>query len=113
MDKLKNKTFLVTGATGYLGSSISEEISKHGGNLILVSRNLKKLKLLKKNLEINFDNFIEIFECNLLNLNKVKKLVKTINSKKKSLNGIINCAYSGKTGSIKSISSNDFLMQLI
>ena len=108
MDKLKNKTFLVTGATGYLGSSISEEISKHGGNLILVSRNLKKLKLLKKNLEINFDNFIEIFECNLLNLNKVKKLVKTINSKKKSLNGIINCAYSGKTGSIKSISSNDF-----
>ena len=90
-----------------IGSSISEEISKHGGNLILVSRNLKKLKLLKKNLEINFDNFIEIFECNLLNLNKVKKLVKQL-IQKKILNGIINCAYSGKTGSIKSISSNDF-----
>ena len=54
MDKLKNKTFLVTGATGYLGSSISEEISKHGGNLILVSRNLKKLKLLKKKLRNKF-----------------------------------------------------------
>ena len=51
MEKLKNKRFLVTGATGYLGKVVSEEIVKEGGDVILLSHNFNRLKLVKKNLE--------------------------------------------------------------
>ena len=48
MEKLKNKRFLVTGATGYLGKVVSEEIVKEGGDVILLSHNFNRLNLLKK-----------------------------------------------------------------
>ena len=51
MEKLKNKKFLITGATGYLGKVVSEEIVNEGGNVILLSNNFNKLKLVKKSLE--------------------------------------------------------------
>lgn len=108
MEKLINKNYLITGASGYLGSSISEEIAKQGGNLILVSQNKKKLFNLKNKLKSSFGVSIICLSCNLLEINKVKKLVKKIKLTQKYLNGIVNCAYKGKTGQIKNIDEKDF-----
>ena len=52
MEKLKNKKFLITGATGYLGRVV-EQIVNEGGDVILLSHNFKRLKLVKKSLEKN------------------------------------------------------------
>ena len=60
MEKLKNKKFLITGATGYLGRVISEQIVNEGANVILLSNNFKKLKLVKKSLEKKYDSHIDI-----------------------------------------------------
>ena len=53
MEKIKKQKFLITGATGYLGRVISEQIVNEGANVILLSNNFKKLKLVKKSLEKN------------------------------------------------------------
>ena len=107
MEKLKNKRFLVTGATGYLGKVVSEEIVKEGGDVILLSHNFNRLKLVKKNLEKNYDRNIKIIKCNLFDFKNIKKITKQL-SKEKYINGLVNCAYSGITGDLKNISEEDF-----
>jgi FlaA1/EpsC-like NDP-sugar epimerase len=44
----KNKTYLVTGATGTIGKHLCSKILSLGGNVIALSRNRKKLNSLKK-----------------------------------------------------------------
>ena len=53
MEKLKNKKFLITGATGYLGRVISEQIVNEGADVILLSNNFKRLRLLNNLLKKN------------------------------------------------------------
>ncbi len=107
MEKLKNKRFLVTGATGYLGKVVSEEIVKEGGDVILLSHNFNRLKLVKKNLEKNYDRNIKIIKCNLFDFKNIKEITKQL-SKEQYINGLVNCAYSGITGDLKNISEEDF-----
>ena len=74
MEKLKNKKFLITGATGYFGRVISEEIVNEGADVILLSNNFKRLKLVKKSLEKKYDSHIDIIKCNLFDLKSIKKI---------------------------------------
>ncbi len=71
---LKNKTCLVLGASGHLGSSLSKELEKRGANLILhYNSNPHKIEIFKNQIHLKcdftkqseVDNFIE----NLQNLN--------------------------------------------
>jgi len=43
---LKNKTVVLTGATGGIGAAIAQQLAQQGAQLILVSRNQKKLEVL-------------------------------------------------------------------
>ena len=45
-----NKTILVTGATSGIGKSTAIKLSNLGANLILIGRNLDKLKILENEL---------------------------------------------------------------
>ena len=47
---LKNKTILITGATGGIGRSISFLFAQNNAELVLLGRNHKKLKALKSNI---------------------------------------------------------------
>ena len=59
---MKNKTALITGATSGIGEATAYEFAKHGINLVLCGRRLKRLNTIKKALErltnvyiLNFD----------------------------------------------------------
>ena len=45
---LKNKTALITGASGAIGSSIAKKLSSLGANLVITGTNKKKIDDLKK-----------------------------------------------------------------
>ena len=56
--KLKNKTALVTGASGAIGGSIAKKLSSLGANVIITGTNKKKINDLKKKLGPNCLSFI-------------------------------------------------------
>ena len=49
--RLDNKTIVITGASGYIGSSISSSLSMLGADLILVDINKEKLSQLSNNIK--------------------------------------------------------------
>ena len=49
--RFSNKTVMIIGATGGIGSITAKRISEEGGNLILVARDLSKLELLQSKLK--------------------------------------------------------------
>ena len=108
MEKLDNKFFIITGATGYIGSSVVEEICKMNGNSILLAKNLSKLNILKNKLSKKYKTKVKIFQCDLLNSKSVNSSIKKINKNYDYINGLVNCAYRGKTGGINLISEKDF-----
>jgi short-subunit dehydrogenase len=80
INKSNIKTCLITGATGGVGQSIVELLRKKY-SLIIVSKDLKKLKLLKNKLEDNTKK-IECISCDFAKINEVYSLIKKIKKKK-------------------------------
>ena len=54
MFDLKNKTILVAGGAGYLGSQLCESILLHNGNICIADINLEKTNFLKDSLTQKF-----------------------------------------------------------
>ena len=71
---IKNKTVLITGASQGIGQNIAELFSKNKTKCILVSRNIKKLKILKKKFDKNVKGN-EVFECDLTNDKSLTKFL--------------------------------------
>lgn len=76
---LSNQTIILNGATGGIGSSISEFLSYLHNDLVLLVRNLKEGDKLKKRLEEKYHNKIEIVYFDYLDKNS---LIESFNSLK-------------------------------
>ena len=63
--RLDNKTIVVTGASGFLGASISSSLAMLGCDLILVDINNNALKLLKDKILKNNPCNIKILKADL------------------------------------------------
>ena len=51
MSSLKDKNFIVTGASGGIGNSIAEKLHEQGANILATGTRIEKLEELKKNFE--------------------------------------------------------------
>lgn len=49
--RLQNKSIVITGASVGLGEQIAYNCAKNGANLVLLARNIEKLKVMKRNIE--------------------------------------------------------------
>ena len=74
--KLNNQTILLTGGTGYIGTEIANEILKAGAELILISRNLKNLKIYKNKLPSLYQKKCFIAHCDLTKEQDIEKTTK-------------------------------------
>ena len=84
----KNKTVLITGATGGLGLSIAEEFYEKKYNLILTGTNDIKLK----SLESKFTNNTKVIKCNLAEQEDILKMFDIIPSEFDGVDILINNA---------------------
>ena len=85
------KTFLITGASGGIGSSIAKTLAKKGNKLILVyNTNKKAIEQLEKNLSTKCEVFIH--KCDLTNELEIKSMVQNIIKSHKKIDCLINCA---------------------
>ena len=66
---------LIIGASSGLGREIAYEFARNSKNLILISRNLKDLEILKSDLEIKFKIEVNVFQLDFSDLNEVSKFI--------------------------------------
>lgn len=84
---LKNKTAIVTGGTGWLGSSISAVLSELGANVFVVSRGNSKNYISNA---INLNNYLNF---DLSKINDIEELVKTVISITGKIDILVNNSY--------------------
>jgi len=74
MFKLHNKTALITGSTGGIGSAIAKTLYKQGAKIIISGTKLEKLQELAKEIAKEDAHKISCIPCNLADLNEVENL---------------------------------------
>lgn len=90
---LDGKVAIVTGAYGYLGSSISKALADYGANVILVGRNEQKLKdFIDKNQQ-KYKNKFEYFACDVTHEKDFQYVVDKVITNFGSIDILVNNAY--------------------
>lgn len=103
--RLDGRAVLVTGATGHLGSAIARAAVVAGARVIAAGRNADKLAALVDELgsaqcrALKFD-VGDVAQC--------RAAMASLVSAEPSLAGLVNCAYTGTTGTIDSVGPADF-----
>lgn len=87
---LKDKTIVITGGSGFIGSSLAKSIAKKGGSLILLDKNSENLKKIKDELS-SFKVNIDVFKIDLLNSKDLDLFQKKF-KKFKKIDALINAA---------------------
>ena len=100
MFDLTNKTILIAGGAGYLGSQLCEAILLHNGNVCIADIDLEKTNFLKHVLSKKFPKS-NIFSTNLdiKNENSIIECVNKTHKHFNNINGLVNATY-GATGKV-------------
>ena len=72
MFSVKNKTIIVTGASGVIGSAISLALAKKGAQIIALGRNAEKLQTTFKKISAFGNNHLQIV-CDVLDIESLKE----------------------------------------
>lgn len=90
---MSKKYLIITGAAGFVGEFLSENLIKENFGLILIDKNRKKLiNLKKKIIKINKFSSIHIFNKDITKENNLKKILNFIKKKKIFIESLINNA---------------------
>ena len=105
LNLLKNKNILITGASNGIGKSLSENLSKYGANVIMLSRNENALDAIYDSLKKKYQTNPCILKCDLENLDdeKSQEIANIISKNYQNLDSIIhNAAILEKMSDIES-----------
>lgn len=105
---LKEKIFVITGGSGYIGQAIVKEIILSGGKAIIISRNVRKANNFINKLSPYQKNKCYFIKGDLTKEKDLFRIKKNISKNFRYINGIVNNAYSGKTGPVNKSRKKDF-----
>ena len=91
MFSVKNKHFIVTGASGVLGTAISVALAKSGANLAILGRNEQKIKVTLEKIKVFGGNHLA-FACDVLKAEELSKINGYILNEFTEIDGLINVA---------------------
>ena len=91
MFSVKNKTIIVTGASGVIGAVISLSLAKEGARIIALGRNEAKLQETFNALCALGDDHLH-FVCDVLDIDSLKEVNRQIQEKKVAIDALINVA---------------------
>ena len=89
---LSNKVIIITGAGGLLGSKYAEGLSQANANVVLVDKNISKIKKQTKLLNTKYGVDSLALKIELTNKKSVQNLVKQVLKKYSRIDGLINNA---------------------
>jgi NAD(P)-dependent dehydrogenase (short-subunit alcohol dehydrogenase family) len=90
---LKNKTIVLTGSAGKVGSQFSEILSKAGANLVLIDKNTEKNEKLYKKIKRQYKTNCLISNIDITNPKQIDTLIKKILKKFTKIDVLINNAH--------------------
>ena len=94
MYKLKNKTIIITGGAGLIGSRFSRACAEHGAIVVIVDVDEKKANRLTKQIEKETGNNKVFFrKCNITNLSSINDSINIILNKFGKIDALVNNAY--------------------
>lgn len=92
--ELKNKTIIITGGSGMIGSAFSIVSAKYGANVVIIDIDKKKSDNLVKQIKEKTGNDKIIYlKCNITSLNDVKKAIDIILNNFGEISVLVNNAY--------------------
>ena len=110
---LSNKTIILTGGAGFLGSQYAEGLSQAGANIVLADINYAGCKNLAKQLEERYQNSVLPIKLDLTNQKSIKDMVKKTIKKFPKIDVLINnAAFQGKSGKERQIKLEDLPLSL-
>ena len=94
MFNLKNKTTIITGGAGLLGSAFSKACAEYGANVVIVDVDEKRANELIKQIKKETGNNNIIFQkCDIANTNNIQNLIDTALDKFGKIDALVNNAY--------------------
>lgn len=88
MRSFQNEVFVITGGGSGIGEQIAKDLLANGAGVIVLGRNIKKLKRLKD----KKPSMLDIFPCDVSDETVVSKVFKDINKKYGQISGLVNSA---------------------
>lgn len=91
-DRINGKTVMITGASGGLGENIARKCAANGANLILLARNIEKMKKIKEELESKYTVTIDVFQADVGRREDIALAFKQIRANKTAVDVLVNNA---------------------
>ena len=111
--QLENKTVVLTGSSGRLGSQYAHILSASGANVVLVDKEIKKNKKLEQELIKKYNTKAVAYSANISNKKDVIKMKNAIVKKFKRIDVLINNAfYNPNQSKYSSVSLEKFPLEL-
>ena len=108
MYSLEGKVIIVTGASGYFGRQIVSSLLKAGANLIIIGRNKLNLERLKGSFESELQSRCDVMALDITSTKNIVVIAESIKRNYGKLHGLVNNAYSGRSGGFDKINRSDF-----
>ena len=109
MFDLTNKTILVAGGAGYLGSQLCEAILLYNGNICIADIDLEKINSLKKSLFQKFpENKIFSMKLDIKNQNSIIECINKTNEHFDNINGLVNATYGATGKALEELTAEEF-----
>lgn len=107
---LKDRTALVTGGAGYLGTEISYTLAELGANVIIASRNSEKCQQRCDEIARNLDGCVDTLAIglDLLDKQSIGRCFEEIHKRFDHIDILINNAWSGNKNSWETINDQDW-----
>ena len=93
MSGLKNKTIIITGGAGLIGSAFSKACAEYGANVVIVDIDERGNELAKQIKKETGNNNIFFQKCDITNINNIQSLIETILNKFGKIDALVNNAY--------------------
>ncbi len=91
MFSVKNKTIIVTGASGVIGSAISLALAKEGAQIIALGRSAEKLQTTFEKISAFGNNHLQII-CDVLDIESLKAANHEVQKRTEKIDALINVA---------------------